>query len=286
MKPTTEPQTSLMLSVVCQILDWDTHKNLCKSINDVKPGKGYRRGLFFPAEDEHPHFVWVEVQTVGCPNDRYEKFDNRIYFGDGDKAVSCSTRNIIQARAMNRARDESLNIYCMDDNTTQPPNRAISKFTRAGVCSICFRGPYLVMHFRGKSPSLEHYQDLDMRDVRHAADYFSTFNRANDRGLLDVRVLATTIVCPAHRDTGLPNHVQRVVNGADPIFVMQGSGIANLLGIPLLLRASEYDDSERMQLQGSNAARLLVEDARRLMRDVSSRTKGNQISEKGQAARD
>jgi len=67
---------------------------------------------------------------------------------------------------------------------------------------------------------------------------------------------------------------------------MQGSGIANLLGIPLLLRASEYDDSERMQLQGSNAARLLVEDARRLMRDVSSRTKGNQISEKGQAARD
>ena len=210
-------------------------------------------------------------------------FDDSVFFGPGGKDRSYSHRSNVQVRDMNRDRDECLNIYCMSINTSQPANRAIAKFTRAGVCSTCFRGPYLVMCH---ASSIDQYRDISMRDVRHAADYFSTFNRGLETDLLHTRTLAANILSPADRIGGMPKFLDRVVDDADPVFGMQGSGIANLLGMPLLVSGLMTDNLQRAQQQGLVGAHLLPEEAIYLMRDVNSRTRGSQIPAEDLAARE
>ena len=264
--------------LVCQALDWKNHKILCEPFNDVSPRDSFRRALFFPAAEGKPRFVWVGVEKHLLGD--YEVFDHSSYFGDSGKDISYSWRNEIQARDMNRDREETLNIYCMANNTEQAANQAIKNFTRAGACSTCFRGPYLVMRHAGKDPAPEYFRDMDMRDVRHAADYFSTFYRSYEKGLLDLRVCAVAILCSADRDRhDLPKYVEKVLNGADPVFGGSGSGIANLLGIPLLLSLVVTPDQKRAQEQGLESAHLRDKVVELLLRDVNSYTKGSQIPE-------
>lgn len=88
-----------------------------------------------------------------------------------------------------------------------------------------------------------------MRDARHAADHFSTASRLyQDPQLKQEYLFATVIACQGQVQNGYGKYHDRVIDSNDGIFTADGSGIANLLGIPLLVRRdprgadSDYPD--------------------------------------------
>jgi hypothetical protein len=198
---------------------------LCKSFGDERPVStnpdgSYRRGLFFPGDKELGRFVWVEVEVD--PTQTFEKFDFELYLGEGAINRCLSAHNNIQARNTGRDGKETLVFYYKDDTSAETPNIGVRDFTRAGAASMYQRGPILVIregYRSGPRGWIQECRDLDMRDVRSAADYFSSaFRRGlEDSQLRDVRVLISAMVCAK----GVSQHNLRkkwqevVVNGCD-----------------------------------------------------------------------
>ena len=154
---------------------------------------------------------------------------------------------------------------------------AVRTFTRAGACAEHFRGPLLVTRwiFRPRQsgddrdidvPDVRNapgeYRDIDMRDVRNAADYLSSAYRMGqqDADLDSVRVAVGITVCPrtfVRSPTGY-----FIVNGCDSIYQAEGSGIANLLGLPMTLRPWYAHPAGSEDLRNREAMLL--------MRDITS----------------
>ena len=136
------------------------------------------------------------------------------------------------------------------------------------------------------SDANNHIRDLDMRDARNAADFFSSVYRMGlkDACLEPQRVWLTGIVC--HEDIVendlQANYVEKVFDGCDTIFNSEGSGIANLLGIPMLIRASN-DPQPKDNQSGDVASDRDNPDAALLLRDISSTTTGSQESTRSHA---
>ena len=127
--------------------------------------------------------------------------DYDVYFGELGTDRIHVTHNTLQARDIT-ITNENLLFHTKNMNMDDPPNLAIKEFTRGGSCGACFRGPWLVMRqSRTHSPShltaaeplhtsdeeddlydddgktVECYRDISMRDVRSAADFFTTSYR-------------------------------------------------------------------------------------------------------------
>lgn len=209
----------------------------------------------------------------------FETFDYELYLGEGSRERCFSAHNTIQARDTGRDDEDTLVFYYKDDTSADPPNIGVRNFTRAGASSMYQRGPILVIregYRSGPRGLIEEHRDLDMRDVRSAADYFSSAWRRGlqDSQLCDVRVLTSGIACA--KDVSQWNlrekWQERIMNGCDSIFQSEGSGIANLLGIPLTLRVTEPNGKHRDEQDGScyNAS------AEHLMRDITSTKTGPQ----------
>ncbi|KIV87655.1 hypothetical protein PV11_03187 [Exophiala sideris] len=112
-----------------------------------------------------------------------------------------------------------------------------------------------------------------MRDVRNAADYFSSTYRmgSQDADLESVRVAVGIVVCPrtfVRSPTGY-----FIVNGCDSIFQAEGSGIANLLGLPMTVRPWYAHPTGSEDLRNHEAVLL--------MRDITSDHVGTLTSTPG-----
>ncbi|KAK5251431.1 hypothetical protein LTR40_011383, partial [Exophiala xenobiotica] len=196
------------------------------------------------------------------------------YFGQYGAAARTffSEPNPVQARDMTRDSFEfGLHFWCLDLSVAEPPNLGLRTMTRGQACAPNFRGPILVVRHTKKGRNKESYVDIDMRDVRNTADHFSWMYRegtGNMAHLKDQRVLATGCLCPQDQAQGgsRSKFVQQVIDTCDSIFAAGGSGIANLLGIPLSLRLAQEPrpgDSRRNR------------EAMLLMRDITSTTVGS-----------
>ncbi|KAJ9609888.1 hypothetical protein H2200_006217 [Cladophialophora chaetospira] len=241
----------------------------------TKPGLDFRRGLLFRCGNEPPLFVWVETWRAKDVGLTFETFDDKVYFPGFRPERIFAEHNNIQARDMVADEHEKLIFYCSDDNTRDSPNLAIKRFTRGDTCGRCFQGPWLLMH-QWSGPltppmklgrqhiaddydesleldggnreeedewedegdqNLEEYRDVDMRDVRSAADFFTTEYRGG--GTMDQNaVIGAAINSPGAiaLDNTKSKWSYSVFRDSDEIFHCEGSGIANLLGIPVLLR--------------------------------------------------
>ncbi|KAK7905564.1 hypothetical protein LTR67_000287 [Exophiala xenobiotica] len=266
--------------IYCQKMDWKNHKILCSSFKNPKPktdrpGRFFRRGLFFPGGSAPAQFVWVECWTDFEDTEPIcDQFDRKPYFGQYGAAARTffSEPNPVQARDMTRDSFEfGLHFWCLDLSVAEPPNLGLRTMTRGQACAPNFRGPILVVRHTKKGRNKESYVDIDMRDVRNAADHFSWMYREGTgkmAHLKDQRVLATGCLCPQDQAQGgsRSKFVQQVIDGCDSIFAAGGSGIANLLGIPLSLRLMQEPrpgDSRRNR------------EAMLLMRDITSTTVGS-----------
>jgi hypothetical protein len=116
-----------------QKLDWGNHKLLCASWNTfiTSPTTQSKRGLFFPGEDEQPHFVWLETKVDA--NGLYEFFDFKPLFGvdRSDIGKESTMRKLIQGRDTSRDGEEFHQMWFLEEATLAPPNNSLAKFTRA-----------------------------------------------------------------------------------------------------------------------------------------------------------
>ena len=57
------------------MLDWPTHKLLCKQLTtSLRPNPQYRRALYLPYQHEKPRFVWLQYGEDGRPLDKTKCF--------------------------------------------------------------------------------------------------------------------------------------------------------------------------------------------------------------------
>ena len=263
------PETfTLTCCTDCQALDWKNHKILCATFKDPEPephnsepGVSYRRGLYFPGGKEAPRFVWVETYRDEESGLTFEKFDHNVWLGQTEVEQFFPDHNNLQARDVVGETNEALVCLCKQDIWGAAPNLAIKKFARGGSCAKDFRGPWLVMRqWRCPNPAvksdadqqgqgrasgtgdeikrtLEEYRDVNMRDVRNAADFFTTAFRHGSS--MDNRIVMGVVVSVQgdHAALGHGNKFTwRALHSGDEVFWDEGSGIANLLGIPIFLR--------------------------------------------------
>lgn len=179
------------------------------------------------------------------------------------------TRNSIQQRNIKRDESDNLDIQRLG-NPNLPFNDAVRRSTRGGTCGSDWRGPIVVTRTSGVEAAFDEYRDVDMRDFRNAADYFSFGYRGDNNG--NVHTLANVLACENLVARGIPQYGERAVSGADIVFAQQGSGIANLLGIPLQIRPAAQFDDRATGRAGQNAY------ARLLKADINSVTVGSQMT--------
>ncbi|KAK4940868.1 hypothetical protein LTR10_019140 [Elasticomyces elasticus] len=267
-------------STDCQKVDWKHHKILCPTFNQEKPpitrsNAFHRRALFYPGGDQKARFVWVEIWTEREGTYAvWDQLDLGAYLGGATGACDYfSDPNPIQARRFMRDDTEfGLLYWCKDPNDAEPPNLGLRACTRGRACAPNFRGPILVMRKVEFGAGKERYVGIDMRDARTAADCFSYEYRdgtSKMQHLEDQRVLVTSCACPQLvARLNLPTkYFAHVLDGCDSVFAAGGSGIANLLGIPLSLRLMQSFQPTGNEANRNTAARLL-------MLDITSTTIG------------
>jgi hypothetical protein len=131
-----------------------------------------------------------------------------------------------------------------------------------------WRGPVLATRFLAITGQLRHYKNIDMRDVRNVADYFSSAYR----GYSDNSITSTTcaIVCPADAASHKKQKYSDLsITANHSSYEQQGSGIANLVGIPLQVTLMQCNKV----LRDDPAGRQNPE-AAELYHDINSTIKG------------
>jgi hypothetical protein len=204
----------------------------------------------------------------------YETMDFEGLFGEKRPDAGFSVRSSAQNRAMVRNEHERLQAFCRQDAVSKTPNHGLRRFTRGGVCGLTWGGPVIVARHRTE-PKSEYFLDMDMLDIRHAADFLSSAQRSYvpARPVQPHYVEAAGILCYNTGATGTPYYP--IINQAtDPVFMTGGNRIANLIGLPLLVRTSggSYSHSRSVfieaPLEGANPMAAL------LKRDIVASRKG------------
>lgn len=191
------------------------------------------------------------MQGDGLLTARYEIYDGTP-FGVSRGERTPSSWNNIQARNMKRDEHDCIYFHTAEDTAGMEPNIAAKSFTRAGVAGTWVKGPLLVMR-NTQIGGVGHCPDIEMRDVRHTADYLSFAYRGD--GLSDRRYLG--VVVNSDRDRAASylrsRYHPRACDGDESIFSSQGCSIANLLGIPLLFaKVAGPDVVDSSEITGRN----------------------------------
>lgn len=162
------------------------------------------------------------------------------------------------------------------------PNLGVRSFTRAGACWKDLKGPVFVMRALEDDQRCLTHRDMDMRDVRNAADYLSqTYRDGYDQDhLRGVHALGTKIACEGAIQQGQPKLAELVLNGCDRVWNSEGSIIANLLGLPLLVRSAHnpYEVDPRPGFDNIQAALLLRDlNSKSILPHIGPRPSGIQV---------
>ncbi|KPI36624.1 uncharacterized protein AB675_10070 [Cyphellophora attinorum] len=215
-------KTARYCSKDCQKLDHKNHKIFCGKAETLRPSKDHFRALFFPGGDALPRFEWILDPNYALPN----------LFGDRGIDVRKFKHNTIQAR---------------DIGIDDPPNLAMRAFTRGGTAAWNTRGPWLIFHYveDGKEGD-DSYIDMNMHDVRSAADVITVIYDDLPQG-------------PGNLDKDLKPPVQVARNGCDILFALEGSGIANLLGLPMFVRPMGFQSTLKQAGRNSKGALLMTD---------------------------
>lgn len=271
---------------------------LCEPFREPRPHSNqanqiHTRGLLFAGGDETPKFVWVKIdrQHRSGGSEIVEMPDLAVYFKGGVDRVEVD-HNIIQARSMVGCKNEQLVFHCGNMCLFDaPPNLGIRAFTRGAACGTLFRGPWLVMRRyvidsessssisddedslsevqEGQAEASEEsvkctyeaaWRDMSMRDVRSAADYFTFGERKGDGTV----VTGTIVLSPGHQQPAQngPKFVERnlQIGHYDIIGTRdQASGIANLLGMPVLVRWRNGPSKRNVDYYNPDVARLMID---------------------------
>ena len=188
--------------------------------------------------------------------------------------------NSIQQRDSKRDDEDSLGIVTLIDPNLER-NEGVRRFTRSGTCGQACSGPVIVSRQQGRVPEQGRCVDIDMRDVRTAADYFSSEHRGYGANR-EVHSLAAVVSPRGMIQDGQPSFEEAAIEHGDIVYSQPGSTIANLLGIPLQLRPvveNGPDDSSHGFYSPNDYAILL-------QKDINSTKFGCQLTPAGRQLRE
>lgn len=107
---------------------------------------------------------------------------------------------------MSRDGKEFLRLFYLIKRTELPVNTAVAALTRSGIMGMVCRGPILIMRYDGENEppigtpyavavdgGMAHYKNIDMRDVRNVADFFSSVRLGTSD--TSVKLVACSILC-------------------------------------------------------------------------------------------
>ena len=125
-----------------------------------------------------------------------------------------------------------------------------------------------------------------MRDVRNAADFLGqTYcNGYDQHHLRDLRILGSKIACDGAVQSGQSKWADCVLNGCDGVWNADGSTIANLLGLSLLVRRAHnlFDVDPRPGFENVEAALLHYDlNSKRVLPHIGSPPRGPQAFQVG-----
>jgi hypothetical protein len=210
--------------------------------------------LYFPGGNTPPRFEWVRIIRRQYEDGQTgDVFDWSQYIGPLEfpelLVDECGEgMNGVQGRVCARVPSEKINYFQIHPDSSSllaaTSNIALRRFTRSTICTNKLIGP--ILFFRtiqdGRSPPIIY--DIDMRDIRTAADGICRVGRFGvDLDFLkDQYVLATVIHSDIDVRQGKPKWNELVLDGCDDILGACGSMIANALGIPIQVRTKHFTD--------------------------------------------
>ncbi|KAI9866760.1 MAG: hypothetical protein M1813_000702 [Trichoglossum hirsutum] len=173
-------------SIECQQTDWPLHSLLCKSLGSflTPPTLTSRLAIFFPWNEPHPRFIWVEVQLsdpsrIGESGgsdyaDVTELLKNHP--GEGTRGFGPHREflrgNLLRGRAVNRNTIEFIEreSYIQDDTRS---NKSINSVQGHGWKS--WIGSIVVMVRNGNDRDPLTYGHVTLEGFRDATDYMAWY---------------------------------------------------------------------------------------------------------------
>lgn len=220
-------------SIACQVHDHPVHKQFCSALRNFQRlhAANLKRCVFFPGGDKPGTFVWAEV-IDGLPG---ETLDEHPFFGLNATSTKICVRNLVQGRKCQRNDLEEIQIVSKRHFQNHPVNQGLCQVARAGRVANRFRGPVLVTRVQNAGRTDQKYADVDMRDIRNAADFISCHDRKNST--IGNHVCNATFASSLGdlENSTQPDFFRQEIysKDRDEAYQKQGSAIANLLGIPI-----------------------------------------------------
>lgn len=206
----------------CQKEDFCNHKHLCRAYSEQhsRPSPHHRRAIFFPADEDKPRIIWMEI-LHGIENGwHWEGPEHGPWVGDTLPGYRIVEVNKVRGRRLGHgfapyAHGEKEG-YCIRfifrDNYLQDgslPNRSIAASVRPW-CSLGHvpRGPVAVVRVLPDDPNRTFegavYDDVTLADLRHAIDHLWSFYGTAPEKICDASPLPPSPFARAPSPTPAP----------------------------------------------------------------------------------
>lgn len=259
-------------SSTCQVLDYPVHKQFCSTLAEFQllRSSRLRRCVFFPGGSEQGRFVWAEVDD----GPQGQILDGDPFFRLSRTCIRPCIRNLVQGRYCQRDPLEQIQIISLANPSTREINQGLCNVARAGKISNCFRGPVLLTRTQNAGRVDQQYVDLDMRDIRNAADFVSCYNRKNSNTINHYCTVTFASSLGDLEYSMQPDFLRQDMfsKDRDEAYQNQGSTIANILGIPIQPLKRKYHQIHKHKYRPEQ---LINSYSANLMLDISSVEKGS-----------
>ncbi|KAI0809559.1 hypothetical protein GGR55DRAFT_689325 [Xylaria sp. FL0064] len=239
----------------CQRADFATHKLLCASFAGFdmtkRPTSEQMRAILFPPDEKKPKPVWIE-----CKWDEGIQYRVAKPFLDENGISTPIEYNPILERGVSNAvyvayRDS----FLYDGSAT---NDSIATVTATNPTEHHdWRGPIIAYAKVGMDPrSATRCRDIDLNDFRHVADYFISYGATTVPTLWSQQSITfkgVKINCEGDQKLLNKPHFEEVELYSFETIVAdyETSGIAALVGLPIMTKRYPLDPSWANSTQGS-----------------------------------
>ncbi|ORY63393.1 uncharacterized protein BCR38DRAFT_410323 [Pseudomassariella vexata] len=162
-------------SAACQKKDWPTHKVLCyQFVNDFqdskRPSYKHVRGILFPAGENKPKFIWV--RQIHTSNQARLILSEHLHCTESTGLADSCTFDWMPSKFEKHGHGLMVLKRCLFPPSGDIPiNKSILSLSKPGHMKLRFGNHLFLAHKSGREATYL-LDDTDLRDFRHAIDYY------------------------------------------------------------------------------------------------------------------